>query len=112
MADGAWPSQTQRIGKLPHCDGVRLGQPVGALATSSDGEDGAADPLAARPVQVPSGPASCLSCRCPPAFAPAVMIPQVRPLYSGLATQATKMAYDTLSSMMERQRSTKQTRSS
>src|SRR5262245_51352605 len=50
MAGGAGPAQTHRIDELPIR--MRRGQPVGALAASSDGGGTAADPAAACPVQV------------------------------------------------------------
>jgi hypothetical protein len=77
MPDGAGPSQTHRIGKLPR--GLRRGQPVGALAAYSDGGETQADPTTCVPVLLSMRQGPFGLCRGPPAFAPAVMFPQVRP---------------------------------
>lgn len=59
---------------------MRRGQPVGALATSSDGGGIVADPLTNVPCRCLSSPASFASAPVPSGdFAPAVMFPQVRP---------------------------------
>ena len=65
---------------VPFSVGQRRGQPVGALATSSDGGDISANLLAKRPVLVLFAQRPSVSYRCRPAVAASVLFSEVSAL--------------------------------